>query len=88
MGKDNVYGSGLSSSDWGTLHKVLWPFIHAKDPLKIEMPHGLPEHLKDHGMIHLISKYRETGDEKYLDEAGRVLFPTNEPFGWYVVLTK
>jgi len=88
MDTDNVYGSGLNSSDWAALHKAIWPFIHAKEPSKVEMPQNLPKHLCDHPLVRLLGKYRETGDDNYLDQAGRLLSPTNKPFGWYVVLTK
>lgn len=84
---DNVYDSGLNGADWRSLHSALWPFIHAETPSDIQIP-DVPEHLAGHPMLALLARYRSTGDDAALDQAGRILFPTDEPFGWYVVLTK
>lgn len=83
----NVYNSGLDYADWQILRDVIWPFIHAKTPANIEIQ-KVPEHLTNHPLIELIRMYRETGDEGFLDQAGQYLVPSNEPFGWYVTLTK
>lgn len=85
--EEDVYGSGLNSEDWRALRDAIWPFLHAQAPARVRMPR-LPKHLKDHQLVRLIRKYRETGDEKYLDRAGRILIPTKKPFGWYLALTK
>jgi hypothetical protein len=83
----NVYSSGLDDADWKSLRDVIWPFVHAKNPSDIAIAE-VPQHLANHPLINLIKKYKETGDENYLDQAGQHLIPTNEPFGWYVPLTK
>ncbi len=87
MDDKNIYGSGLNRTDWQVLRDVIWPFLHAKDPRKVELL-SVPGHLRDHPLVNYIRKYKETGDEKYLDMAGQCLIPTKEPFGWYVPLTK
>ncbi|MCL6592326.1 MAG: hypothetical protein K6U80_20575 [Firmicutes bacterium] len=84
---NDVYGSGLQREDWYALLKFMMPFIHCKDPSIVEIP-SIPEHLKDHPLVRAIYNYRSTGDDSYLDQAGRFLCPTDKPFGWYVVLTK
>jgi hypothetical protein len=84
MGEGNIHGSGLNSEDWLALRDVLWPFYLAKDPARVEIIQGLPEHLREHPLIALVHRYRDTGDDKYLDEAGRLLVPTGLPFGWRV----
>lgn len=83
----NVYNSGLNYTDWQLLRDAIQPFIHAKTPANIEIL-KVPEHLTNHPLIELIKKYRETGDENFLDQAGQYLVPSSEPFGWYVTLTK
>jgi hypothetical protein len=65
----------------------MWPFIHAKDPSLVEIP-KYPSHLDDHPLVKHILKYQKTGQDEYLDKAGQILSPTDEPFGWYVALTK
>jgi len=87
MIEENVYKSGLNEADWCALRDVIWPFIHAKDPSKVNIP-NVPQHLKNHPLVKQIQKYKETGNEKYLDKAGKCLIPTKEFFGWYVSLTK
>lgn len=88
MDEKNVYNSGLASDDWRALREVIWPFIHAEHPAQVEIPQGLPAHLSEHPLVALIRRYRATGDSTYLDQAGRLLAPTDEPFGWYLPLTK
>lgn len=88
MGGTNFDGGGLSLEDWLSLRDAIWPFLHAEFPARIEMPQGLPAHLTSHPLVGLIRRYRETGDSQYLDQAGRLLIPTDQPFGWYLPLTK
>jgi hypothetical protein len=88
MDESDVGGSGLNLDDWVALRDVFWPFIHAENPAHVPAPRGLPKHLKNHRLVRLIRKYRDTSDKKYLDQAGQLLIPTSEPFGWYVPLTK
>ncbi|MGY8881767.1 MAG: hypothetical protein ACKVJL_04990 [Dehalococcoidia bacterium] len=83
----DVYGSGLNDQDWNSLRDVIWPFLHADDPSVIDVP-SVPRHLVDHSVLKLIRDYRTTGDDQLLDKAGRYLIPTDEPFGWYIPLTK
>ena len=87
MNDDNVYNSGLNDADWLALRDVIWPFIHADDPSKVDIPE-VPMHLKNHPMLKEIKKYKGTGNDKYLDKAGQYLIPTGKSFGWYVPLTK
>ena len=87
VSQTNVYNSGLNASDWKSLRDVIWPFLHAKDPSLVEVP-AVPDHLADHPLIKMIQSYKETGDVKYLDEAGKCLIPTEVSFGWYTALTK
>ncbi len=87
MSEDNIYNSGLNEADWKSLRDVIWPFIHAKEPDLVELP-IIPSHLIDHALVKYIQKYKETGDEKYLDMAGQCLIPTEKYFGWYVPITK
>jgi hypothetical protein len=87
ISQTNIYNSGLNETDWKSLRDVIWPFIHAKNPSDIAIPE-VPQHLANHPVIMLIKKYKEIGDEDYLDQAGQYLIPTSEPFGWYVALTK
>jgi hypothetical protein len=54
----------------------------------VTISRGLPNHLRDHPLVRLLRRYRETGDDRYLDQAGRLLIPTDQPFGWYLTLTK
>ena len=85
--EDNVYGSGLSSEDWIALRDAIWPFLHAEDPSEIDIP-GVPRHLQSHPLLAKLELYRETKAKRYLDEAGQMLIPMEEPFGWYLPLTK
>ena len=87
MDDDNYCNSGLNETDWKILRDVIWPFIHAKDPEKVEIL-NVPERLLNHPLMNYIRQYKETGNENYLDMAGKCLIPTTEPFGWYVPLTK
>jgi hypothetical protein len=82
-----VYGSGLSAEDWGSLRAALEPFLHAKDPAAVSLPR-VPRHLTQHPMMECLRRYRETGDDKDLDRAGRFLVSTDTPFAWYLPLTK
>jgi hypothetical protein len=82
-----VYGSHLSEGDWACLRDVIWPFLHASDPSSVAIP-STPPHLRSHRLVILVRKYRQTGEDQYLDAAGQLLIPTGEPFGWYVPLTK
>lgn len=84
---ENIYNSGLNRDDWQSLRDAIWPFVHARTPSDIAIAE-VAQHLADHPLINLIKKYKETGDENYLDQAGRYLIPSEEPFGWYVPLTK
>jgi hypothetical protein len=87
MQNKNVYNSGLNDTDWQLLRDVFWPFVHTKNPSDVAIPE-VPQHLANHPLVLLIKKYKETGNEDYLDQAGQHLVPTNKPFGWYVPLTK
>jgi hypothetical protein len=82
VGESNVHGSGLNTEDWLALRDALWPFYRAMHPARVEMTQGLPEHLREHPLIGLVREYRETGEDKYLDQAGQLLVPTDLPFGW------
>lgn len=82
-----IYGSDLNDEDWVSLRNALSPFIHAKRPAEVPIP-PVPNHLDQHPLMECIRKYRATGDDTYLDRAGRFLVPTDTPFGWYVPLTK
>ena len=82
-----VYGSGLSIEDWTSLRDVVWPFLHTADPGSVEIP-AVPQHLESHPVVQLMREYRESADEEVLDRAGRLLIPTETPFGWYLPLTK
>ncbi len=84
---EDTYGSGLNLADWRHMQKLLLPFIHAKEPAAVAMP-AVPEHLQSHPLIQMIRRYRQYGREEDLDEAGRLLFPTDKPFDWYLPLTK
>jgi len=88
MSNQDTYGSGLNSQDWISLRDVLWPFLHAEDPSEVEISRNLPSRLEDHPLVALVREYKATGAVHLLDQAGRLLIPTNEPFGWYVPLTK
>jgi hypothetical protein len=88
MDEASVYGSGLNSADWIALREAIWPFLHATNPAHLAIFRRLPKHLQDHPVVRFLREYRETGDERYLDQAGRGLIPTTSPFGWYVPLTK
>lgn len=88
MGQNSVADSGLPSEDWCALRDVLLPFLHAEQPAQVGMPEGLPAHLVEHPLVGLVRRYRETGDKSFLDAAGRLLIPTEEPFAWYLALTK
>jgi hypothetical protein len=70
-----------------SLRDVIWPFLHVDDPASVEVPH-VPVHLQNHPLVKLIREYQVTGNEVYLEKAGQMLIPTDEPFGWYVPLTK
>jgi hypothetical protein len=87
IAQTNVYNSGLNATDWKTLRDVIWPFLHAKDPSMVKIP-AVPDHLVDHPLVRMIQNYKETGDESFLDEAGKCLIPTEVSFGWYTALTK
>lgn len=87
MSNENFLNSNLNENDWNILRDVIWPFIHANDASKVEIL-NVPDHLKQHPLIDYLQKFKETGDEKYLDSAGQCLIPTQEPFGWYLPLTK
>ncbi|HKI54990.1 MAG TPA: hypothetical protein VJ987_12760 [Anaerolineales bacterium] len=87
MSDKNFHNTGLNEADWKILRDIMWPFIHANDLSKVEIS-NVPEHLMKHPLIDYLRSYKETGDEKYLDSAGQCLIPTQEPFGWYLPLTK
>ena len=82
MGDNNVHNSGLNTNDWLALRDVLWAFYRATHPAQVEIPQGLPEHLREHPVIGLVRNYQESSDDKYLDQAGQLLVPTDLPFGW------
>ena len=68
MDDDDVYECGLNSEDWICLRDVVWPFIHAESIESINVPE-VPDYLKEHELGEYIKKYKETGDDKYLDKA-------------------
>ncbi len=85
---DNMYGSGLNRQDWYSLCNVLSQFLEVKDPSKVEIPE-VPAHLKHHAFMEAIRSFEETGDDRFLDKAGKCLVPSaKEPFGWYLAVTK
>jgi hypothetical protein len=84
---NNIYGSGLNRQDWYTLCNILLPFLHTKDFSEIEIPE-VPEHLKHHPFMEALKAFKNSGDDQFLDKAGKSLVPTDEPFGWYLVVTK
>jgi hypothetical protein len=84
MDEGNVYGSGLVSEDWLALRDAISPFLHADYPARVEMPQGLPARLREHPLVGLVREYRETGEDKYLDQAGQLLVPTGQPVAWYL----
>jgi hypothetical protein len=88
MDNENIYGSGLNNEDWTALRDVIWPFLHASDPRVVEVSPRLPVHLQNHPLVSLIHEYQATGADDLLDRAGRLLIPTDKPFGWYAPLTK
>lgn len=88
MSTDDVYGSGLGSEDWTILRDVIWPFLHVDNPANVAIPQELPEQVKEHPIVRLVRKYQQTGEDRFLDQAGQHLIPTGEAFGWYVPLTK
>ena len=83
----NVYDSGLNSSDWCALRDVIWPFLHTRVPQAVDFP-SVPEHLANHPVVTLMRQFQATGADELLDRAGQYLIPTKDPFGWYVPLTK
>lgn len=88
MSNTGVYGSGLNSQDWVILRDVIWPFLHAKEPWAVEISPSLPDRLKTHPMVSLLREYQSKGSEELLDQAGKLLIPSDKPFGWYAPLTK
>lgn len=81
------YGARMTAGEQQALSGILAQYIHNDEPAKaiwIEPP----EHLRDHPFMTAIQKLRETGDKKYLDEAGQHLCPSDKPFGWYLLLFK
>ena len=70
------------------MRDVIWPFLHAEDPGTVKVSPRLPAHLQNHPLVSLIRENQARGAEDLLDGAGRLLIPTDEPFGWYVFLTK
>lgn len=83
----NVYGSGLSLEDWVSLREAFLPFVHAQNPGQVPI-REVPKHLENHPLMESLHRYRRTGEKRDLDEAGRLLVPTDTPFGWYIALTK
>lgn len=81
------FGSGLSLEDWVSLREALLPTVHAKSPGQIPIPE-VPNHLENHPLMESLRRYRRTGEKRDLDEAGRLLVPTDTPFGWSIALTK
>jgi hypothetical protein len=88
MASSDVYGSGLNDADWLALRDAIWPFLHTADPSSVEMSTTLAAHLRDHSVVEMIRRFQATNRAEYLDEAGRLLIPTDQPFGWYNALTK
>jgi len=87
MKNDESYGSGIPHDDWIALRDIVFPFLHADDPGTVPMP-PVPENLQHHPVVKAIVRYRKNGKDEDLDLAGQGLIPTDEPFGWYVPLTK
>jgi len=85
--RKNIYDTGLNHADWMALRRAIEPFLHSKNAVSETTPE-VPAKLRNHKLIESLRKYKETGDDEYLDSAGRLLFPTEEKFGWYVALTK
>lgn len=77
----------MSGSDWDLLAEIFRPYIHAEEPTILPWIEP-PEHLREHPLIVAIRTWRETRDNRFLDEAGRYHCPCNKPFGWYLPLTK
>jgi hypothetical protein len=87
MDRNNIYGSGLNEKDWRMLLDVFWPFIHANEPAKVEIP-KYPPRFENHPIIIAIKRYQQFGRKEDLDIAGQGLCPSDTPFGWYLPLTK
>lgn len=67
---------------------MITDFIHTDDPGSVPV-RVVPDHLKDHDFMHRIHAYHDTGEDTFLDQAGKILCPeVKEDFGWYVLLTK
>ncbi len=82
------YNSKLPEEDWNIFHKVLLDFLHVKDPAKIQI-RKVPERIRDHEFMNEIRSYQNTGKDKHLDHAGRILCPAaKKKFDWYLPLTK
>jgi len=84
----NIAGSGLNRQDWYILCNILMPFLHSKNISEIEIPE-VPEHLVNHPFMEAIKAFKDTGNDEFLDKAGKSLVPSaKEPFEWYLAVTK
>ena len=88
ISNENIAGSGLNRQDWHILCNILLPFLHVKHISEIEIPQ-VPEHLIHHPFMEAIKAFKDTGNDEFLDKAGKCLVPSaKEPFGWYLAVTK
>ena len=88
--ENDVYGTGLNMTDWHALCSLVMRHTRScggdlVPPKEIELP-PTPAHLAEHRVAKLVHKYRETGDNALLEEAGQALVA--ERGDWYLVLSK
>jgi len=70
---------GMSEKDWRSLASAFYALAHS-DTKPFD---ALPGRLKLHPIGRICTRFIESGDHKYIDEAGYALTHTKE---WYVYL--